>query len=169
LELDLEASSTWGRAVQASVPRLFESGTFRFAPPQPGFRYHKERGNGPLGRIVSMDKKRIERFKKQLLERRQELLKSIAQTQEEGRAMQHSYGPDEGDRANSSLDKELMFQQTTHARGLLGGIDSALARIADGTFGQCMVCEEEIGAKRLEALPWTRYCISCQESSEKNR
>jgi len=80
----------------------------------------------------------IERFKKQLLERRQELLKSIAQTQEEGRAMQHSYGPDEGDRANSSLDKELLFQQTTHARGLLGGIDAALTRIADGTFGQCM-------------------------------
>lgn len=116
-----------------------------------------------------MDKKRVERFKKQLLERRQELLKSIAQTQEEGRAMQHSYGPDEGDRANSSLDKELLFQQTTHARGLLGGIDAALARIADGSFGQCTVCEEEIGAKRLEALPWTRYCISCQESSEKNR
>jgi len=81
-----------------------------------------------------MEKKRIERFKKQLLERRQELLKSIAQTQEEGRAMQHSYGPDEGDRANSSLDKELLFQQTTHARGLLGGIDAALTRIADGTL-----------------------------------
>ena len=64
-----------------------------------------------------MEKKRIEKFKKQLLERRQELLKSIAQTQEEGRAMQHSYGPDEGDRANSSLDKELLFTQTTHARG----------------------------------------------------
>ncbi len=58
---------------------------------------------------VGMEKKRIEKFKKQLLERRQELLKSIAQTQEEGRAMQHSYGPDEGDRANSSLDKELLF------------------------------------------------------------
>jgi DnaK suppressor protein len=116
-----------------------------------------------------MDKKRIDRFKKLLLARRQELTRSIAQTQEEGRAMQHSYGPDEGDRANSSLDKELLFQQTTHSRGLLGAIDVALGRIADGTFGQCMVCEEEIGAKRLEALPWTRYCISCQESSEKNR
>ena len=81
-----------------------------------------------------MEKKRIEKFKKQLLERRQELLRSIAQTQEQGRDMQHSYGPDEGDRANSSLDKELLFQQTTHARGLLGGIDAALRRImpADG-------------------------------------
>jgi DnaK suppressor protein len=116
-----------------------------------------------------MDKKRVEKFKKLLLARRQELQRSIAQTQEEGRAMQNSYGPDEGDRANSSLDKELLFHQTTHSRGLLGAIDAALGRIADGTFGQCMVCDEEIGAKRLEALPWTRYCISCQESSEKNR
>jgi DnaK suppressor protein len=116
-----------------------------------------------------MDKKKVDRFKKQLLARREELLRSIAQTQEEGRVMQHSYGPDEGDRANSSLDKELLFTQTTHSRGLLGSIDAALARINDGTFGQCMVCEEEIGARRLEALPWTRYCISCQESAEKKR
>lgn len=56
-----------------------------------------------------MEKKRIEKFKKQLLERRQELLRSIAQTQEEGREMQNSYGPDEGDRANSSLDKPRVF------------------------------------------------------------
>ena len=116
-----------------------------------------------------MDKKRLEKFKKVLVTKRQELLHSIAQTQEEGRVMQHSYGPDEGDRANSSLDKELLFTQTTHSRGLLGSIEAALARINDGTFGQCLVCEEEIGAKRLEALPWTRYCISCQESSEKKR
>ena len=116
-----------------------------------------------------MDKKTVEKFKKLLLARRQELLRSIAQTQEEGREMQHSYGPDEGDRANSSLDKELLFHQTTQARGLLGAVDGALARINDGTFGQCLVCEEEIGAKRLEALPWTRYCISCQESAERKR
>jgi DnaK suppressor protein len=116
-----------------------------------------------------MDKKRVDRFKKLLLARREELLRSIAQTQEEGRTMQQSYGPDEGDRANSSLDKELLFHQTTHARGLLGAIDAALARMGDGTFGQCMVCSEEIGPKRLEALPWTRYCIACQESAEKKR
>lgn len=116
-----------------------------------------------------MDKKRVEKFKKQLLARREELLRSIAQIQEEGKVAQQQYGPDEGDRANSSLDKELLFHQTSQARGLLGSIDAALGRIADGTFGECMVCGEEIGAKRLEALPWTRYCISCQESAEKRR
>ena len=116
-----------------------------------------------------MDKKSLEKFKKLLLARRQELLRSIAQTEEEGRVPQQSYGSDEGDRANSSLDKELLFHQTTQARGLLGAVDSALARINDGTFGPCMVCEEEIGPKRLEALPWTRYCISCQESTERRR
>jgi len=76
-----------------------------------------------------MEKKRIEKFKKLLLARRQELLRSIAQTQEEGRAMQHSYGPDEGDRANSSLDRNCYFIKLTHSRGLLGAIDAALARI----------------------------------------
>jgi DnaK suppressor protein len=116
-----------------------------------------------------MDKKRVEKFKKQLLARREELLRSIAQIQEEGKVAQQQYGPDEGDRANSSLDKELLFHQTSQARGLLGSIDAALSRIADDTFGECMVCGEEIGAKRLEALPWTRYCISCQESAEKRR
>ena len=116
-----------------------------------------------------MDKKRIDRFKKLLVARREELLRSIAQTQEEGRTMQQSYGPDEGDRANSSLDKELLFHQTTHARECGVDCPQQAARISDGTFGQCMVCDEEIGAKRLEALPWTRYCIACQESAEKKR
>src|SRR6202008_833051 len=124
--------------------------------------------NGEAGEFV-MEKKRVEKFKKQLLARREELLRSIAQTQEDGKVVQQQYGLDEGDRANSSLDKELLFHQTSQARGLLGSIDAELGRIADGTFGECMVCGEEIGAKRLEALPWTRYCISCQESSEKRR
>jgi DnaK suppressor protein len=126
------------------------------------------KANGYDG-VTAMDKKSLEKFKKLLLARRQELLRSIAQTEEEGRVTQQSYGSDEGDRANSSLDKELLFHHTTQARGLLGAVDSALARINDGRFGQCMVCEEEISAKRLEALPWTRYCIACQESAEKRR
>jgi len=50
---------------------------------------------------------------------------------------------------------------------LLRAIDSALGRIADGTFGDCINCAQEINAKRLEALPWTRYCITCQELLER--
>src|SRR5690348_17605111 len=56
--------------------------------------------------------KRVEKFKKQLLARREELLRSIAQTQEEGKVVQQSYGPDEGDRANSSDRKSTRLNSS---------------------------------------------------------
>ena len=40
---------------------------------------------------------------------------------------------------------------------------SSLTRINEGTFGECLNCGQEINAKRLEAIPWVRYCITCQE------
>ena len=46
---------------------------------------------------------------------------------------------------------------------LLALVDAALKRISQGTFGMCLNCGQEIGGKRLEAIPWTRYCITCQE------
>ena len=49
---------------------------------------------------------------------------------------------------------------------VLSEIRSALDRISDGTFGVCEDCGERIPAKRLEALPWARYCVSCQERLE---
>ena len=77
--------------------------------------------------------------------------------------MQHDYGKDEGDRANTSLAHELDLGQKSRDRALLNAVDAALKRITEGTFGQCFNCEQEINAKRLEAIPWVRYCITCQE------
>jgi DnaK suppressor protein len=45
-------------------------------------------------------------------------------------------------------------------------VESALDRLKEGNFGECALCGIEIGAKRLEALPWTPYCIACQEKIE---
>jgi DnaK suppressor protein len=111
-----------------------------------------------------MDPKRLSRFKKRLQTRCRELRRSIAETQHAGRTIQ--YGPDEGDRANSSHDKELLFHRSTHARGLLQTVEAALSRISEGTFGNCLRCGEEINTKRLEAVPSTRYCLTCQELLE---
>jgi len=44
-------------------------------------------------------------------------------------------------------------------------VDEALDRIDSGDYGICQACEEPIAAKRLHALPWARYCISCQETA----
>ena len=45
-------------------------------------------------------------------------------------------------------------------------MDEALDRINEGCFGICISCKSSIQAKRLEAVPWTRHCISCQEMLE---
>ncbi len=46
---------------------------------------------------------------------------------------------------------------------LLREIQDALDRVGEGSFGMCMECDEPISTKRLEAIPWARHCITCQE------
>ena len=53
--------------------------------------------------------------------------------------------------------------QQSQAENLLKAVNGALDQIDAGTFGQCRNCGQEIGLKRLQAIPWTRYCITCQE------
>ncbi len=110
-----------------------------------------------------MDRQSIERFKKSLQVRHRELCRGLAQTQQEARTAQHDYGKDEGDRANTSLAKETDLGQKSRDRALLVSVDEALKRIHEGTFGECLNCGQEISAKRLAAIPWVRYCITCQE------
>ena len=109
-----------------------------------------------------MDKVRIAKFEKILTEKREELRHSLTRTQEE-RHEAHEFGRDEGDRATASLSKEMTFRQKAQERGLLLLVEAALSRINDGTFGECLNCGQEIGANRLTAVPWSRYCITCQE------
>ena len=114
-------------------------------------------------KVQIMDRKSIERFKRALQVRHRELRLALAQTQQESRTTQHDYGKDEGDRANVSLAREMDLGQKSRDRVLLTSLDAALKRISEGTFGQCLNCEQEINAKRLEAIPWVRSCITCQE------
>src|SRR6266480_5776957 len=109
-----------------------------------------------------MDRKSIERFRKSLQVRHTELQSGLAQPQNL-RAAQHDYGKDEGDRANTSLAREIDLGQKSRDRALLALVDAALKRINEGTFGDCLNCGQEINLKRLEAIPWVRYCITCQE------
>jgi DnaK suppressor protein len=110
-----------------------------------------------------VDKKSIGRFKKTLAARRQELHQLLFAKHQEGRMVEPDHGKDEGDRATTSQTRELLFLQTSRDRSLLSAIEAALSRIDAGTFGECLNCEQEITIKRLEAVPWVRYCITCQE------
>jgi DnaK suppressor protein len=109
-----------------------------------------------------MDKGRIAKFEEILSKKREELRNSLSRTQEE-RNQAQDFGRDEGDRATASLSKEMTFRQKAQERGLLMLVEAALSRINGGTFGECLNCGQEIGANRLTAVPWSRYCITCQE------
>jgi DnaK suppressor protein len=113
-----------------------------------------------------MDKKRLEYFKKKLATRREELMKTIARTQEEGRTADDDQTVDLADKAANSYTKEFLFGQTNTDRTILNMIDEALKRIRTEDYGTCANCQEELQQKRLEAVPWAKNCITCQEKHE---
>jgi DnaK suppressor protein len=110
--------------------------------------------------------KEVAAFRERLEEQRREILNLY---QNDVRAGQES--TDEGtedivDRANNSYNRELMFSLSDAERNQLLAVDDALERIEAGSYGKCVNCGKDIGEKRLEAVPWARYCIDCQEMAE---
>ena len=114
----------------------------------------------------AMDKKRLDYYKKKLLARREELLRTISRTQEEGRQADDDPTVDLADKAANSYTKEFLFGQTNTDRFTLQQIDEALDRIKNNTYGSCANCETELQQKRLEAVPWANHCTPCQEKHE---
>src|SRR5438093_1035357 len=73
---------------------------------------------------------------------------------------------DLGDQATSAYNREFLFELGNGDRRLLKEVVSALQKIDEGGFGDCERCGEAISEKRLEALPFARYCIECQRAVE---
>ena len=113
-----------------------------------------------------MEKKKLDYFKKKLETRQQELRRMVSRTEQDGRTIDDDSAQDIADRAASSYNKEFLFSQSNNDRQLLAMVESALSRLREGSFGECISCGKEINAKRLEAVPWTRHCIECQEKLE---
>jgi len=113
-----------------------------------------------------MDKKRLEYYKKKLTTRREELMKTIARTEEEVRLADDDQTVDLADKAANSYTKEFLFGMTNTDRTILNMIDEALKRIKIDEYGVCANCQEEMQQKRLEAVPWAKNCINCQEKIE---
>ena len=113
-----------------------------------------------------MDKKKLKQYESRLIERRNQLLNMVERTEDYGREADREVSQDPADKASNSYTKELLFSQSTNERNTLRLIQEALGRIEEGSYGECINCGEEIGAKRLEAIPWTPHCIRCQELME---
>lgn len=70
---------------------------------------------------------------------------------------------DEGDLSQQHHEEWIFLNRNTIDIKLLREIADAIDRIEQGTYGVCLECDEPISAKRLDAVPWARYCVSCQE------
>jgi DnaK suppressor protein len=113
--------------------------------------------------------KSTEKFRQSLLAQQTELEQRMSNVVEQGRETSAETTQDIADQAVSSYQKEILFTRGSHEHVQLQFVRQALARLQGGTFGVCARCDEPIGAKRLEALPWTPYCISCQEELEQQQ
>ncbi len=108
----------------------------------------------------------IRHFEQKLIQLQADLRYSMLSAVEQGRQTSTDDTQDVADQAVASYQKELLFSQGTTGHTQLTLIRAALDRISEGTFGECLNCGKTIGLKRLEALPWTPYCIDCQEKIE---
>ncbi len=113
-----------------------------------------------------MDKKRKDYYRKKLDAKKEELERHIAAEEEAGREADGENSQDIADKAANSYTKEFLFSQSDGERVQLNLVEDALARLENGDFGTCEACGEPVQQKRLDAVPWTRHCIECQEKQE---
>ena len=114
-----------------------------------------------------MNKKEKERYKKKLLIRKQEIIETLSEFINESKEVEDpAIAMDMGDKAESSYTKEFLLSLSDTERRQLKLIDEALKRIENCTYSVCQKCDVKISKKRLDAVPWTPYCIECQEKAE---
>ena len=113
-----------------------------------------------------MNKKERDEFKEQLLERKARIGRKLSELNSESKEMETNVAQDVADKAETSYTKEFLLSLSDGEREQLFLIDEALKRLKKDEFGICQLCHQEIGRKRLAAIPWTPYCIDCQQKAE---
>jgi DnaK suppressor protein len=101
---------------------------------------------------------------KQILEERQAELAGVLRNRD---AITIEKSPDALDEVQNAAERELAIRNLDRESNLLRNVRAALRRIEDGSFGTCVHCEEEISPKRVAAVPWTPFCIGCQEQHDR--
>ncbi len=73
------------------------------------------------------------------------------------------------DRLQQQMNREVAIRNLDRESKLLKEVQAAIHRLDEHGYGTCLRCEEEIPEKRLKAVPWAAYCVSCQETIERQR
>jgi DnaK suppressor protein len=115
---------------------------------------------------LKLSKKEKEEFRKALLEKKSSIIRKLSQFYNESKEIETDTALDVVDKAETSYTKEFLLGLTDSERDQLRMIDQALERLEKDEYGLCLICHKEINKKRLQIIPWTSYCITCQEKKE---
>ena|SRR5579872_1336696 len=110
----------------------------------------------------------VERLRQKLEFQRREAQQFLRRMEQEARSLDAEATQDCADRCVFSVSKESLFERSSQRRTVLRLIEAALRRIADGSFGTCVGCGNEVQDQRLQALPWTQFCLRCQGELEEH-
>lgn len=121
-----------------------------------------------------MNKKELERFKKLLLKKREDITTemnnitkdTLNKSQREASGDLSGYSFHMADQASDNYEREFSLNLASDSQKLIYAIDEALGRIKDKAYGCCSKCNKEISRKRLCAVPYAIFCIDCQRKEE---
>lgn len=113
-----------------------------------------------------MDQKKAKAYRDRLQLKKQQILEAYNKNKSYGKEADGEATQDIADKAANSYTKEFLFSLSNTERNLLQQVDAALVRIDGRRFGVCAACENDMNLKRLEAVPWARLCLPCQEKQE---
>ena len=111
-----------------------------------------------------MSKTELNRYQKLLEARREELAAGLRNRDD----IAIEKTADALDEVQLAGERELAIRNLDRDSTMLRHVRAALARVDDGGYGICLHCEEEISSKRLAAVPWTSYCLRCQEAADRH-
>ena len=113
-----------------------------------------------------MDTETLDKCRTRLRTMQQQLTQRVFRLETELHTLEAERDIEHMDHAQEEAVNDEMIALDERSRRQVGEIQAALARIDDGTYGDCARCGEPINPKRLETLPTARYCTRCQEQLE---
>lgn len=133
----------------------------------PGNRWNRRRRKYKC-EIMTIDKSgsrsKLAVYRKALQNKADEVRRSMSAQKAAQVVSRLDVPSDEGDLSQQHHEEWIFLNRNTIDMNLLREISDALERHEHGTFGVCAECEEPISTKRLDAVPWARYCVACQEA-----
>jgi DnaK suppressor protein len=116
---------------------------------------------------TKLEQHRLAEFRERLVAKRRQLEAEVGRSSLYEKGLDDGTTKDLGDQANTAYTREFLFELGNGDRRLLRDVQIALRKLDDGGFGECERCGDPIGEKRLEALPFARFCIDCQRRRER--